>query len=222
MNTDDRLIESIDPVRAHYSEILDFPRMAIGVMGSAGGTMRSKVRDTLRKTGAEIARRGYVLVTGVAPGLPHDSVLGAKEHQGLVIGISPALNFHEHVTKYKAPTRGYDLIVYTGSGLMGREIENIRSCDAVVIAGGRSGTLGEFAIAYDEAKVIGVLTGTGGIADHVDELVRVINKDTGAIIVSDDDPVKLMDQLEDVYNERILPGYLEILNGHDTDGELEH
>jgi len=40
---------------------------------------------------------------------------------------------------------------------MGREVENIQTCDAVVIVGGRSGTLGEFAIAYDQAKIIGVL-----------------------------------------------------------------
>jgi hypothetical protein len=50
---------------------------------------------------------------------------------------------------------------------MGREIENIRSCDVIIFAGGRSGTLGEFAIAYDEAKVIGVLEGTGGITEHL-------------------------------------------------------
>ena len=28
----------------------------------------------------------------------------------------------------------YDAIIYTGSGLMGREIENIRSCDVVIFA----------------------------------------------------------------------------------------
>ena len=42
---------------------------------------------------------------------------------------------------------------------MGREITNIRSCDIVVIVGGRIGTLGEFAIAYDEGRLIGILTG---------------------------------------------------------------
>ena len=41
--------------------------------------------------------------------------------------------------------------VITGSGLMGRDITYIRSCDMVVIAGGRTDTLGELAIAYDEA-----------------------------------------------------------------------
>ena len=202
-------------------EIRDIPPLAIGVMGSAGGVVEDATRDTVYSLGREIGRKGYVLVTGVAPGLPHDAVLGAKSEGGLVIGISPALNFQEHVDRYKSPTRGYDLIVYTGSGLMGREIENIRSCDAVVIAGGRSGTLGEFAIAYDEAKVIGVLTGTGGIADHIDELLKVMNKETGATIISEPDPVRLVERLEDEYKKAILPRYLELLNGHNPDGELE-
>jgi predicted Rossmann-fold nucleotide-binding protein len=65
------------------------------------------------------------------------------------------------------------------SGLMGREVENIRSCDVVIFAGGRFGTLGEFSIAYDEAKVIGVLEGTGGISEHLKEIIGMMNKDTG-------------------------------------------
>ena len=110
--------------------------------------------------------------------------------------------------RYVSPTRGYDIIVYTGSGLMGREVENIRSCDAVVIVGGRSGTLGEFAIAYDEAKLIGVLEGTDGIADHIDELLEVINKETGATVIGHSDPVKLVELLEKAYLEKVLPGIL--------------
>jgi predicted Rossmann-fold nucleotide-binding protein len=64
---------------------------------------------------------------------------------------------------------GFDVLIYTGSGLMGREITNIRSGDMVVFAGGRSGTLGELAIAYDEGRLLGVLTGTGGITGMVEE-----------------------------------------------------
>jgi predicted Rossmann-fold nucleotide-binding protein len=71
-----------------------------------------------------------------------------------VVGISPALSLQEHVQRYNSPADGFDAIIYTGSGLMAREIENIRSSDIVVIAGGRSGTLGEFAIAYDEDRLI--------------------------------------------------------------------
>ena len=58
------------------------------------------------------------------------------------------------------------MLIYTGSGLMGREITDIRSCDIVVIVGGRIGTLGEFAIAYDEGRLIGVLTGRRNHRPH--------------------------------------------------------
>jgi hypothetical protein len=82
---------------------------------------------------------------------------------------------------------------------MGREITNIRSCDIVVIAGGRTGTLGELAIAYDEGRLIGVLMGTGGITGLVEEIVRTSGKDTGARVVYESDPVKLVDRLIHVY-----------------------
>jgi len=71
---------------------------------------------------------------------------------------------------------------------MGREIENIRTCDVVVFAGQRSDTLGEFAIAYDEGKVLCVLCGTGGIADSIEHILKMVNKKTDAIIVYDADP----------------------------------
>ena len=208
-------------ISASYGNLSEFPKMVFGVMGSAGGELKEDSRDKIFQLGAEVGRRGYTPVTGVAPGLPHDSVLGAKSEDGLGIGISPAQSFTEHIERYSSPIRGYDMIVYTGSGLMGREIENIRSCDAVVIVGGRSGTLGEFAIAYDEAKLIGVLEGTGGIADHIDELVDVINKDTGAIVIGNSDPVELVRLLENEYVENVLPVYLELIEDHNPDGDLE-
>jgi uncharacterized protein (TIGR00725 family) len=206
---------------ASYGDLSEFPKMVFGVMGSAGGEVPVSAREKIYKLGAEVGRRGYTLVTGIAPGLPHDSVLGAKSEGGLVIGISPAQSFTEHIERYNSPTRGYDIIVYAGSGLMGREVENIQTCDAVVIVGGRSGTLGEFAIAYDQAKIIGVLEETGGIADHIDELVDVINKETGATVIGHSDPIKLVELLEQAYIENVLPGYLELIESHQTDGELE-
>ena len=198
-----------------------YPRMTVGVMGSAGGKIEAEILRPLRRLGAEIARRGYVLITGACPGMPHEVVIGAKEEGGIVVGISPALNIEEHVRKYHSPTRGYDAIIYTGSGLMGREIENIRSCDVVIFAGGRSGTLGEFAIAYDEGKVIGVLEDTGGITQHLKKIISMINKETAAVVCYDTDPEHLLNELENIYKKQILPKYLKVLEGHDPDGELE-
>ncbi len=204
-----------------WNNELFYPRMTVGVMGSAGGKIEAEMLQPLRRLGAEIARRGYVLITGACPGMPHEAVNGAKEEGGIVVGVSPALDLEEHVTKYHSPTRGYDAIIYTGSGLMGREIENIRSCDVVIFAGGRSGTLGEFAIAYDEGKIIGVLEDTGGITQHLKKIISMINKETEAFVCYDTDPEHLLNKLENIYQKHTLPKYLKVLEDHNPDGELE-
>ena len=195
-----------------------FPQMTVGVMGSAGGELDPEVCFRVRELGRAIARSGHVLITGACPGLPHETVLGAKDEGGIVVGVSPALNLEEHVTKYHSPTRGYDAIIYTGSGLMGREIENIRSCDVVIFAGGRSGTLGEFAIAYDEGKIIGVLENTGGITRTMEDIIKFVNKDTGASVYYNSNPVLLLDTLEQVYKETLLPHYNKLMESHNPDG----
>jgi uncharacterized protein (TIGR00725 family) len=174
-------------------------KLTIGVMGSAGGDMSSTQTETARTLGRAIAERDCVIITGACPGFPFDAHQGAKEAGGLSVGVSPGLSLTEHVHRYQSPHEGFDVMVFTGSGLMGREIANIRSCDIVVIVGGRSGTLGEFSIAYDEGKLIGVLEGSGGIADALPEIVRVINKETGAHVIYDDEPKKLVDRLIDYY-----------------------
>jgi hypothetical protein len=195
-----------------------FPVMTVGIMGAAGGVIEPETVKKLRELGRCVALRGYVLITGAAPGMPHETVLGAFDAGGIVVGISPALNLEEHVTKYMSPTRGYRAIIFTGSGLMGREIENIRSCDVVIFAGGRSGTLGEFSIAFDESKIIGVLEGTGGISEHLSEIIRMIDKNTGAMVIYDNDPVNLLTRLEDLYKETLLPQHMRLMEMHNPDG----
>jgi hypothetical protein len=76
---------------------------------------------------------------------------------------------------------------------MGRETENIHSSDLVIFVGGRSGTLGEFAIAYDEGKLIGVLRDSGGISNEFVNIAHLVEKNTGAVLIEDDDPERLVD-----------------------------
>jgi len=175
-------------------------KLTIGVMGASGGDLSEEIKQRAYRLGEAIAERDATLITGGCPGLPYEAVRGAKTKGGLVVGISPGLSIDEHQGKYRSPVEGFDVLIFTGSGLMGREITNIRSCDIVVIAGGRTGTLGELAIAYDEGRLIGVLTGTGGITGIVEEILRVSGKETGACVIYDDDPVKLVDRLIHYYH----------------------
>jgi uncharacterized protein (TIGR00725 family) len=174
-------------------------RIQIGVMGSAGGVLSSAELALAARLGRRIAERDCLIVTGACPGLPHAAVLGAHEAGGSSLGVSPARSREEHVSVFESPLEPYSAIVFTGSGLMGRETHNIHSSDFVLFAGGRSGTLGEFAIAYDEGKLIGVLRNSGGISNEYAGIARLVHKETGALIVEDDDPERLVDTCLDRY-----------------------
>lgn len=177
-------------------------RLTVGVMGSADTDAPADLAQHAYQLGRVIAQRGLILITGACPGLPYECARGTSQSGGLSVGISPALSLDEHVHKYLSPSDAFELIVYTGSGLMGREVTNIRSSDMVVILGGRSGTLGEFAIAYDEGKLIGVLEGSGGITAQLPGLVASFEKETGATVIYDAEPGGLMTRLMDAYTKQ--------------------
>lgn len=166
-------------------------QVRIGVMGSAGGELGPLLKVMARELGRAIADAGCCLLTGACPGLPHEAVLGAKEKNGHVVGISPATTLKEHVEVFQSPYKEYDIMIFTGLGLMGRELINIRTSDIIIIVGGRAGTLGEFAIAYEEGKIIGVLEGSGGVADHIKSVENDMYKETGSRIIYDKNPLEL-------------------------------
>ncbi len=166
-----------------------------GVMGAAGGKMSAEAKKKSYMLGRALAEAGCVVVTGGCPGLPSEATRGAKYAGGLTLGISPGLNLQEHVELYKSPTEYLDILIFTGSGLMGREVIGVRSCDIIFIVGGRSGTLGEFSIAYDEGLPIGVLEGTGGITLGLRQVQKLVNKKTGSVVLYDKDPYQLVRRL---------------------------
>ena len=194
-------------------------KIKIGVMGSAGGKLDEDVRERVYLLGKEIAEHNCVVVTGGCPGLPLEATRGAKDAGGMTVGISPGLDLEEHVNRYHSPVDYIDILIFTGSGLMGREVIAVRSCDILIIVGGRSGTLGEFSIAYDEGKVIGVLDGTGGITTEIRDIIRAIRKDTGSKIVFNADPAELVHELIERFRE--TPDGKFLLNAK-GEGQLEN
>lgn len=176
-------------------------KLKIGVMGSASGKFSKAQKDIAFELGCAIANQDCITITGGCPGYPLETARGAKSMGGFVIGVSPALCEKEHIERYHSPTAYHDVLIYTGSGLMGREVINIHSSDIIIILGGHSGTLGEFSIAYDEGNLIGVLLGTGGITSEIKNLVKIINKNTGAKILYESSPSVLLKKLIDYYNK---------------------
>jgi len=165
-------------------------------MGSAGDTLGGDELGRLTRMADQLARaivdRGCVLITGETTGLPELVSQAIRTYGGLTVGISAAHSFEEHRERYGLPRNGSDVVIYTGFGLKGRNVVNIRSSDIVVIFGGSIGTLNEFTIAYDEGKIIGVLEGSGGVADHVRSLVNVLAKPTKAALFFERDAHQLI------------------------------
>jgi uncharacterized protein (TIGR00725 family) len=171
-------------------------RVKVGVMGASADELpeaeRSRLETLAEQLGAAIADRGCVLVTGATTGLPDMVSRAARKHGALTVGISPAGASEEH-ERFGLPPDGAEIILYTGFGFKGRNVVNIRSSDIVIIFGGATGTLNEFTIAYDEGKVIGILEGSGGIADHIREILAFCHKPTRARLVYKSDPAELLE-----------------------------
>ena len=163
-------------------------------MGSAETIADTTLREKALALSQAIAHHDLILLTGATTGLIHETGKAAIEAGALHIGISPADDEREHVDRYQLPVDACSAIIYTGFGLKGRNVVLVRSCDVVLFIAGSIGSLNEFTIAYDEGKVIGCLTGTGGVADEVEELVKDFPKPTKSRFFYEADPARLVER----------------------------
>ncbi len=209
-------------------DVLPNYKPRIGVMGSASGfVMRNPVAvKNSQEVGRQIAKHNCVLVNGACPGLPDEAAKGCKESGGETFGVSPAISIISHLEKYKSPIEHYDGFLFTGLGLMQRDIINIRSANAVIILPGGTGTLNEFTVAYDEGKPIGILTGAGGCAEHIKEILGFCHRKVTDRMVFSDDPKELVEKLIAVMKKAevsaVLDDYLIGDDGVVTKIEEEH
>lgn len=166
----------------------------ICVIGSAE-KMEFNIAKLAREIGREIARQGAILITGATTGYSNEAAIGAHEEKGLVIGISPAAGENSHKREYCLPTENFDAIIYTGFGYKGRNLVNIRAADAVIMVSGGIGTLNEATIAYDAGKNIGVLKGSGGVADNIKTIMELCYQKTKSKIMYGSNPKKLVKRI---------------------------
>ena len=182
-------------------------RPIVGVMGSAQRNLNDDVAERMSSLanalGRAIAAHNCTLITGATTGFPDLISRAARSAGAVTIGVSPAQSREEHVSRYSLPDDGVDIIIYTGFGLKGRNIVNVRSSDVVVIVGGGIGTLNEFTIAFDEGKVIGILEGTGGVADRIKEIAGLSGRKVTSELVFASDPEVLIETCLQVLDRRV-------------------
>ncbi len=166
-------------------------KYSICVSGSAANNCGPGAFKKSYIVGQEVARQGAILLTGATVGIPEWAARGAKSLKGASVGISPASSLREHVRKYHLPTENMDVIIYSGFDYSGRNLLLTKSADAVIEICGRIGTMNEFTIAFEAGKPIGILLGTGGAVEEMDDLLRVAKRGKKNIYF-DTDPIRLV------------------------------
>lgn len=173
----------------------DHLKIKIGISGAAEtGHCGLHALDKAKALGREVAEHGCVTVTGATTGFPLWAAMGAKEGNGISIGLSPAMSERDHVETWRLPIDYMDLIIYTGFGFPGRDLLFTRSCDAILIGCGRIGTIHEFTIAFEDGKPIGILQGPWAMADELKDIIEKGNRPADKVIF-DDDPKRLVERI---------------------------
>lgn len=177
----------------------------IGVFGSSEGGVvgNKKIVEKVRLLGEILGQNNVVVITGACSGLPYLVANAAAKLGSKVWGYSPMLDMDGQ----KKFTPNDDLSIYTklffvfqhfifaNEPLACKKYRNVvstASCDAGIIISGRWGTMNEFTNLFDMGKVIGVLAGTGGIADELPALSKKIAKKSRAKVLFNSSPVKLV------------------------------
>ncbi|NMB74862.1 MAG: TIGR00725 family protein [Myxococcales bacterium] len=123
-------------------------RKIIGVMGGAEAT--PEVEALAEELGRRIAEAGFTLLTGGRPaGVMEAASRGAKQAQGLVVGILPGPDPDE-------ASKFVDIAIATNLQ-DARNLANVLSCDVVVACPGGAGTLTEVGMALKNRKPLVLL-----------------------------------------------------------------
>ena len=175
----------------------------IGIFGSSAGGM-NKVLPIAHALGDALSEHDVILITGAANGLPYEVVKAASNKRKMEVqGFSAAPNHeaelfltpeqdHTIYTKYIYVPENYEFSKSTEISRKYRNISSTATCDAGIIISGRWGTMNEFTNLHDFGKVIGVLTGTDGIADQLPGLYKKITKPSKALVLFDNSPEVLV------------------------------
>ena len=152
-------------------------RRQILVIGHNTNGCTPKHEKIAYDVGAEIAKSDSVLITGGLGGVMSAASQGARESNGLTIGIIPQ-------DDPKMANEFCDIVIPSGMGLT-RDFLNALSADGIIIVGGGSGTLSEVCAAYMYKKPLVAIRNLGGAVEpYIDgfldhrENVKILGADT--------------------------------------------
>jgi len=155
----------------------------ISVCGSDGSDdhLSRYALEAAENVGRFIAQRGGVVVCGGRGGIMRAVCKGAKEENGITVGILPESK--EEANEF------VDIPIVTGLGHR-RNFLIVDAADAVIAIGGRWGTLNEISFSMVFEKPLILIKGTGGCVDKIvngyimqdiESTYHIVNSAEGAV-----------------------------------------
>ena len=174
------------------------------------------------RLGAALARRDCTAITGGCSGMPYVVAQAAARAGAQVWGFTPELDQEGQQTAYPDDDITiYQRLIYVpqnyreqfGTPLLSGERDhsarlkyrNVIStihADAGIIISGSWGTLNEFTNLIYDGKPIGVLTGSGGLADELSDFYPRLRKRSASVVVFENDPEQLVNRLLAILHKR--------------------
>ena len=142
-------------IEINYSLCMTKMRQIL-IIGNNDNGCTPEIESAAYEAGKEVAKSNSVLITGGLGGVMKAASHGAKDANGLTIGIIPQ-DDSSLANEY------CDIVIPSGMGLS-RDFLNALSADGVIVVGGGSGTLSEICAAYMYKKPIATLKNSGGMA----------------------------------------------------------
>lgn len=181
----------------------------IGIFGSSDKVnSQETVKSRAKQLGEILGQlsKEVIIVTGGSTGLPYMAALEAFKAGTEVWGFSPVTNMEEQkvfapeadnsiYTKLQFVSKDLPFVNNQRMCMKYRNVLSTAECDAGIIMSGRWGSLNEFTNLIDMQKVVGVLTGTGGIADELIALSQKISKEGQGKVLFNNDPKKLVEEI---------------------------
>ncbi len=132
-------------------------KLQIGVMGPAiseypkNKVIKRKIENTARELGRLLASKKVTVFTGGMDGVMEATLRGAKEKNGLTIGVPGR--------KRGISNKFVDVEILTDIEIGSFLFAGLLSCDSLIFIPGGAGTLAELCIAYRNKKPIVIMKG---------------------------------------------------------------
>jgi predicted Rossmann-fold nucleotide-binding protein len=183
----------------------------IGIFGSNIKESEQALHSA-QQLGNALAEHNVIVVTGACSGMPYIVARAAREKGAEIWGFSPACNEQEQIRAYPEDDftiysklfyvpQNYKQIFFQenlppaqdwSARLKYRNVVSTTNVDAGIHIAGGWGSLNEFTNLIYDGKTIGVLVGSGGLADQLPEWSTKLRKKSESQILFQSNPAKLV------------------------------